>query len=52
MGQVHVQVILTNHREEIMARLGQLAPEHSASLRDRSAHRHWGRPINYSSCCG
>jgi clan AA aspartic protease len=27
MGQVHVQVILTNHREEIMARLGQLAPE-------------------------
>jgi clan AA aspartic protease len=28
MGQVHVQVILTNHREEVMARLGQLAPEH------------------------
>ena len=27
MGQVHVQVILTNHREEVMARLGQLAPE-------------------------
>ena len=24
MGQVHVQVILTNHREEVMARLGQL----------------------------
>ena len=27
MGQVHVRVILTNHREEVMARLGQLAPE-------------------------
>ena len=27
MGQVHVQVILTNHREEAMVRLGQLAPE-------------------------
>ena len=27
MGQVHVQVILTNHREEVMARLGQLALE-------------------------
>jgi predicted aspartyl protease len=27
MGQVHVQVVLTNHREEVMARLGQLAPE-------------------------
>jgi clan AA aspartic protease len=26
MGQVHVQVILTNHREEVMARLGQLSP--------------------------
>jgi len=24
MGQVHAQVILTNHREEVMARLGQL----------------------------
>ena len=24
MGQVHVRVILTNHREEVMARLGQL----------------------------
>jgi clan AA aspartic protease len=24
MGQVHVQVILTNHREVVMARLGQL----------------------------
>ena len=24
MGQVHVQVILTNHREAVMARLGQL----------------------------
>ena len=27
MGQVHVRVMLTNHREEVMARLGQLAPE-------------------------
>ena len=27
MGQVHIQVVLTNHREEVMARLGQLAPE-------------------------
>ena len=27
MGQVHVPVILTNHREEVMARLRQLAPE-------------------------
>jgi clan AA aspartic protease len=27
MGQVHVQVVLTNHREEAMMRLGQLAPE-------------------------
>jgi len=27
MGQVHVQVILTHHREEVMSRLGQLAPE-------------------------
>jgi clan AA aspartic protease len=27
MGQVHVRVVLTNYREEIMARLGQLAPE-------------------------
>lgn len=32
MGQVHVRVILTNHREEVMARLGQLAPE--------QVHRH------------
>ena len=23
MGQVHVQVLLTNHREAVMARLGQ-----------------------------
>ena len=28
MGQVHVRVMLTNHREAVMARLGQLAPEH------------------------
>src|SRR5713226_8336848 len=27
MGQVHVQVVLTNHREEAMVQLGQLAPE-------------------------
>ena len=27
MGQVHVQVVLTNHREEVMVRLGQLASE-------------------------
>ena len=27
MGQVRVQVVLTNHREEAMVRLGQLAPE-------------------------
>ena len=27
MGQVRMQVILTNHREEVMACLGQLAPE-------------------------
>ena len=27
MGQVHVRVILTNYREEVMARLGQLPPE-------------------------
>ena len=27
MGQVRVHAILTNHREEVMARLGQLAPE-------------------------
>ena len=27
MGQVHVQVILTHHRDAVMARLGQLAPE-------------------------
>src|SRR5215813_8462786 len=27
MGQVRVRVILTNHREEVMARLRQLAPE-------------------------
>ena len=26
MGQVHVQVILTNHREAVMARLGRLDP--------------------------
>jgi len=26
VGQVHIQVVLTNHREEVMARLGQLAP--------------------------
>jgi clan AA aspartic protease len=25
MGQVHVHVVLTNHREAVMARLGQLA---------------------------
>jgi len=24
MGQVHIRVILTNHREAVMARLGQL----------------------------
>lgn len=24
MGQVHIQVVLTNHREAVMARLGQL----------------------------
>ena len=28
MGQVHVRVVLTNYREEVMARLGQLTPEH------------------------
>ena len=27
MGQVHIQVILTNYREALMARLGQLTPE-------------------------
>ena len=27
MGQVHVRVILTNHRDAVMAGLGQLAPE-------------------------
>ena len=27
MGQVRVRVILTNHREEVMVRLGQLPPE-------------------------
>ena len=27
MGQVHVQVVLTNYREALLARLGQLAPE-------------------------
>ena len=27
MGQVHVQVILTNYRESVLARLGQLTPE-------------------------
>ena len=27
MGQMHIRVILTNHREEVMARLGQLTPE-------------------------
>ena len=26
MGQVHVQVILTNHREAVMAQFGQLDP--------------------------
>jgi clan AA aspartic protease len=26
MGQVHVQVVLTNHRETVMARLGHLPP--------------------------
>jgi len=26
MGQVHIQVILTNYREALMARLGQLTP--------------------------
>jgi clan AA aspartic protease len=28
MGQVHTQVILTNHRESVLARLGQLDPNH------------------------
>ena len=28
MGQVHVQVTLTNYREEVLARLGQLPAEH------------------------
>ena len=28
MGQAHVRVMLTNHREEVMARLEQFAPEH------------------------
>ena len=27
MGQVHVQVVLTNYREEVLARLGQLPAE-------------------------
>src|SRR5438874_16861 len=27
MGQVHVQVVLTNHREEVMVQLGQLTRE-------------------------
>jgi clan AA aspartic protease len=27
MGQVHVQVLLTNHREAVLTRLGQLASE-------------------------
>ena len=27
MGQVHVQVVLTNYREEVLARLGQLPVE-------------------------
>ena len=27
MGQVRVHALFTNHREEVMARLGQLAPE-------------------------
>ena len=27
MSQVHVRVVLTNYREEVMARLGQLTPE-------------------------
>ena len=27
MGQVHVQVTLTNYREEVLARLGQLPAE-------------------------
>jgi len=32
MGQVHIRVMLTNHREEVMARLGQLTPD--------QVHRH------------
>jgi clan AA aspartic protease len=44
MGQVHARVILTNHREEVMVRLGQLAPEQvhryeTAALIDTGAVR-------------